>query len=340
MYLSIFQIPPSAHEFLKIFPTLNSDADTQQGIFWPQRYLSSRHRQNNWKIPAVYAPALHKQRAKQDIVRAKKIENYPNGLGVDELTKVPSDGQGPLLLTLTRTRNQTRKLLLQGSAANVIGNSRAAGSRHIDVNTITSSSLTIWEHIPNFCREPRLKIQDPTLPLSKRGKFGPWVNCAEWSASDVVNPVLASPCLRHPTYILNFYQPPIHVAVKVRVSTTTIAPFVPNYSRPLISSAKVAAKSVRAYPSKSNSKCKQGKFKKRQEDGQWGESRERKCGGGGDGGGASDTRGSGGGGSSRRNPSAFKCASYTKAKDSPASMDTTSWPHLRRKLMACEGGNR
>ncbi|KAJ6608201.1 hypothetical protein B0H10DRAFT_1750827, partial [Mycena sp. CBHHK59/15] len=37
------------------------------------------------KTPAAYAPALHNQRVKQDIVRAKKLEMYPNGLGVDAI---------------------------------------------------------------------------------------------------------------------------------------------------------------------------------------------------------------------------------------------------------------
>ncbi|KAJ7768120.1 hypothetical protein DFH07DRAFT_938446 [Mycena maculata] len=51
------------------------------------------------KTPAAYAPALHNQRVKQDILHAKKIEKYPNGLGVDailpiyyaELTKPPPE---------------------------------------------------------------------------------------------------------------------------------------------------------------------------------------------------------------------------------------------------------
>ncbi|KAJ6573305.1 hypothetical protein B0H10DRAFT_1964125 [Mycena sp. CBHHK59/15] len=37
------------------------------------------------KTPAAYAPALHNQRVKQDIVRAKKLEMYPNGLGIDAI---------------------------------------------------------------------------------------------------------------------------------------------------------------------------------------------------------------------------------------------------------------
>ncbi|KAJ6531496.1 hypothetical protein DFH09DRAFT_1370506 [Mycena vulgaris] len=40
------------------------------------------------KTPAAYAPALHNQRVKQDILRAKKIEKYPNGLGVDAILPI------------------------------------------------------------------------------------------------------------------------------------------------------------------------------------------------------------------------------------------------------------